>query len=284
MRWIVVACLVTTMSCGKRAAAPDRRAELERKLREESGEPLRAAATEYRELMAEQPDALRKIADAYGLRGERAARVEVLRTLILRGQDTRDERLKALELAHELGRVDDAMYQTGLGWLRTSLAREPWCATFAQLVTWTEGHPEHTQAIEEALAGCPRDSERAAWWTARARAPDAAADAACQAVSYGESTLAEQCLASGATGWRVDVATALRDDDRVGHLRAAAQAPDVTAYVLLELARTPGVPVAEACAALARARTIEVGWLPRAGDASAIEGRYRGLRQAASCP
>jgi hypothetical protein len=288
MRWLVgvVAFLVLGSCDGGRSSGPkpDRRAELERRLRAEAGDPLHAAATEYRELMGEHPDALRKIAEAYGRRGEHAAQFEVLRTLITREQGTTDERLPALELARKLGRVDEAMYKAGLGWIKEAAARDPWCRTFAQLVTWTEGRTEHAWAIEQALLGCPRDHERARWYTSRASQPGSrGADDACRAVVHGESSLAQMCVDRGATGWRLAVAKALLGEDRLANLGAAARDPEVTAFALLELARTPGVPTADACAALARARAIELGWLPRAGDLHALNGRYDALRRAASC-
>lgn len=286
MRWLVAACLVLGSCSDERSLArtPDRRAELERRLREEAGEPLHAAAAEYRELMGEHPDALRKIADAYGRRGEPVAQFEVLRALLMRGEGTTVERLTAIELARTLGRVDDATYNAGLGWLDQALRREPWCRTFAQLVTWTDGRPEHAPAIERALAGCPRDFERAGWYASRAAQPGepGAADA-CQAVVHGEVELARACVDGGVTGWRQRVARAVLGEDPVGNLTSAAREPEVTAFVLLRLAGTPGVPTAERCAALVRARAIELGWLLMAGDASAVKGRYDALERSESC-
>ena len=284
---MVAACLVLG-SCGdERSAArtPDRRAELERRLREEAGEPLHAAAAAYRELMGEHPDALRKVADAYGRRGEPAAQFEVLRALLLRGEGTTAERLTAIELARRLGRVDDATYAAGLGWLEQALAGDPWCRTFAQLVAWTDGRPEHARALDRALAGCPRDFERAGWYASRASQPggQGAADA-CQAVVHGEVELARACVEGGGAGWRQRVARAALGEDPVGHLTAAARESEVTAFVLLRLAQTPGVATAERCAALVRARTIELGWLPTAGAASAVKGRYDALERAGACP
>lgn len=287
MRWLVVGWLAL-WSCGddrSPARTPDRRAELERRLREEAGDPLHAAATEYRELMGEHPDALRTIADAYARRGERAAQFEVLRSVIMRGAGTTADRLTAIELARTLGKVDAATYTAGLGWLEQALAEEPWCRTFAQLVVWTEGRPEHAAAIDRALAGCPRDLERAGWYASRAARPGGGdPEDVCQAVVHGEVELARACVDRGGPGWRQGVARAMLGEDPAGNLVAAARVPEVTAFVLLRLANTPGVPVAERCAALARARAIELGWLPTAGAASAVEGRYAALRASAACP
>ncbi|MDQ3365155.1 MAG: hypothetical protein M3680_06985 [Myxococcota bacterium] len=288
MRTLALLACFGLWSCGDRQVGEgpaDRRAALERQLREQAGEPLLETARAYRELRAEHPDALRVVAEAFGRRGEREARFEVLRTLIMRGQGTVDDRLVALDLALELGRVDEATYASGLGWLDEALAAEPWCQTFELRVRWTVGRAEHERAIEQGLAGCPRDQERARWLALRVAAGSApGTGVACEAVVHGAVELARTCIDHGTPGWQQEVARALLDDDRPRRLAAAGREPDVPVFVLLELARTPEVPVAERCAALAAAQRRELGWLPRAGHAAAIAGRYDGPRRALSCP
>lgn len=284
MRTLAIACLFIVACNSKGSRSSDNRLrELERRLHEDVGESLKAVAAEYRELTGEKPDALRKIAAAHRRATERVEEFGVLRTLIIRDAATTDDRLRAVELLTLTERViDDKTYQTGLGWLNAAAEREPWCATFDQLVRWTQGHPEQEATIDRALAGCPRDYEQAKWHALRV--PTLGADAACDAVVHGELTLAQRCIDNGQSGWKVEVAKAVVGDKPLERLQAVSAAPNVTAFVLLLLAKAPGVSRDLACASLARAESIEVGWLPRAGGQSGIDGRYSALRKEAACP
>jgi hypothetical protein len=284
----VVASMIA-VSCGREPprTPPDRRAEVRQQLRSGGRAEVAIAAKEYRELMGEAPEALRTIADAYLRIGDEAAEFEVMRTLVARGHGTAADRLRVLELAQSRGMNDEALYRTGLTWLQEILAQEPWCATFAQLVDWTIGRPEHAAALDQALAGCPRDLERSRWLTdyaTQSADPLRAAQDACSAVVHGATELAVKCAKEGTMGWQLSVAKALLGDLPLDHLREASSHPDATAFVLLRFAQTPGVPAAEACSALARARSIETNWLPRAGAALGIDARYQVLGRQLGCP
>lgn len=252
-------------------------------LRQDGREAVERAAAEYRELRAEHPDALRTIADAYQRISDEAAELAVLRTLIVRGQATSSDKLRALRVALELDTVDDKTYAAGLTWLDEALVTDPWCASFALLVQWTAGRPEHDASIERALAGCPRDHERAAWFALRAERSGDAEDA-CNAVVHGEHALARRCITGGRVPWKLAVARAMLEAEPSKQLAGALTASEITPHVLLMYAAAPAVPRDDACAALARARTIETGWLPRAGSEAGIAGRYAALRQQRSCP
>jgi hypothetical protein len=280
---------VVAVSCGREPprAPPDRRAEVREQLRSGGRAEVAIAAKEYRELMGEAPEALRTIADAYLRIGDEAAEFEVMRALVTRGLGTATDRRRVLALAKSRGMNDDALYRMGLTWLQEIVVQEPWCATFSELVEWTRGRPEHAAALVQALAGCPRDLERSQWLTENAtQSTDAmrAAQDACSAVVHGATALAAKCAKDGTIGWQLSVAKALLGELPLDHLREASSHPDATVFVLLRFAQTPGVPAPEACSALARARSIETTWLPRAGDASAIAGRYHGLGRQLGCP
>jgi hypothetical protein len=283
VRWLVF--LVLAAACGNKGptSPPDSRlVELERVLRQGGRDVVRSAAAEYRELRAEHPDALRTVADAYARLGDEAAEFETVRTLVVRGQGMSEDKARALRLALELELVDETMYRTGLTWLEEMLNHEPYCATFALLVDWTNGRPEHRETLDRGLAGCPRDQERARWFALRAARSDSAEDA-CNAVVHGHHQLAERCLESETLGWRVGVARAMREGRVYEHLIPARSAPDVTVFVLRMYAASPDVPRDEACAALARAQEMEISWLPRAGHEAAIAARYDALRKQRGC-
>ncbi len=274
--------------CGKDAPkkpAEDRRAALQQQLRQGSRAEVATAAAEYRELMGEAPEALRTIADAYLRVSDEAGELEAMRALVARGQGTSEDRRRLLALAQERSKTDEALYRTGLTWLEEIAAKEPWCATYQQQVEWTEGRPEHAAALDLALTGCPRDLERSRWLAERAARKESTtrADDLCSAVAHGATDLATTCAQEGKNPWQLAFAKAILLQDVTANLRLAAASQDATVFVLLKLAQTPGLPLDEACAALERARALEVSWLPRAGDSSAIEGRYQGFRQQLHC-
>lgn len=274
------------LGCGKpEPKKPDRKAELEQLLKQGSRQEVASAAVEYRELSGESPESLRTIASAYSRISDEAAELEVMRALVSRGQGTNDDRRRVLELAADRAKTDDALYQTGITWLKEILEKEPWCDTYRQLVDWTKGRPEQAASLEQALAGCPRDLERAQWFTLRAAQsgnPDPSEDA-CSAVAHGATDLASRCATEGKTAWKVAVAKAILDQDAVANLRTALTSPDATPFVLVRFAQTPGVPREEACAALARALNIEKRGLPYASHAAAIDGNYQARRQQLGC-
>lgn len=281
---LIVGVAVSVPNCGPdRSVGHDRpvdrrdarRDKLEQNLREGGPSEITASALEYREIMDDTPAALRTIAEAYERVGNKQAAFEILRTLITRGHGTTTDKLRVLHLASETAHVDDALYRTGLKWLDQALIQEPWCATFSQLVTWTAGHAEHATALDRALAGCPRDRERATWFASR--------NEACNAAAHGDFGSARACIESHDVAWKVAVAKAILDKDALTNLRTAAKSPQITVFALLRLASTPGTPRDEACSALARAREKELAWTPVAGHSSAVEGRYTALRNAAGC-
>jgi hypothetical protein len=293
-RLFLLACLTTAAvavpaaGCGKadsKKPTEDRRAALQQQLRQGGRAEVAAAAAEYRELMGESPDALRTIADAYLRVSDEAGELEAMRAVVARGQGTAADRRRLLALAVERSKTDEALYRTGLTWLDEIAAAEPWCATFAQLVEWTSGRPEHAAALDRALAGCPRDLERGRWLAERAARPASPTrgEDLCSAVAHGATDLAATCVQEGKAPWQVAFAKAMLMQDVLANLRIAAASQDATVFVLLKHAQTPGLPLEEACASLERARAIEVSWLPRAGDPSAIEGRYQGLKQQLPC-
>ena len=114
--------LVSLHGCREKPSVEEvRKAELERILRDvflqERSEELRNAVTkaarEYRELTAESPEALRLIINAFRSAGDLRATLDVLQTLIARGQASRDDRFQAIELLLMLSQrnqivIDDA--------------------------------------------------------------------------------------------------------------------------------------------------------------------------------
>jgi hypothetical protein len=282
----LAAALSLALGCGKpEPKKPDRKAELEQLLKQGTRQEVAAAAKEYRELSGESPESLRTIASAYLRISDETAELEVMRALVSRGQGTNDDRRRVLELAADRAKTDDALYQTGITWLKEILEKEPWCDTYAQLVDWTKGRQEQAAALEQALAGCPRDTERARWFTMRAAQsgnPDPSEDV-CSAVAHGATDLASRCAIEGKTAWKVAVAKAILDQEAIPNLRMALTSPDATPFVMVRFAQTPGVPREEACSTLARARNVEKRWLPYASHAAAIEGHYQARRQQLGC-
>jgi hypothetical protein len=282
---LTVAVYVCLIGCGRDTGAPshdERVAQLKRRLSEDVGLQLAAAATEYRKLVGETPDALRTIAAAHRRAREDDAELEVLRTLVIRGQATSDDRVRAVRLL-STRKVDDRAYRIGLKWLSEATLQEPRCTTFALMVEWTDGHQEHDATIDLALSSCPREYERGEWFASRALKLRESADA-CDAVVNGRVDLAPLCIdGAKAEPWKIDAARGLTGNDRPIRLRNASAAKQATAFVLRELASTPGIARDEACAALTRAQAIELAWVGIGGERSTIEGRYAALRQAASC-
>ncbi|MBA3462040.1 MAG: hypothetical protein H0T46_18920 [Deltaproteobacteria bacterium] len=262
MRALVIFCLV---ACGgKRATHPDdERNRMEHVLRrDQDPTAVATAAREYRELMAEKPDALRLVAQAYSRIGDRRAAIDTLTTLISRGQATRDDRFRAIELLLLMagdGRtvIDEATYRTNLEWMHRELRGEPECSRWMKLVDWTQGRSEELASIDAALAVCKREGRRGQLFQARAKLTRDREDA-CQAIVRGTYNLehAQQC-ADGGTGWQVEVAKALLGQDPQTRLMSVLESPEITSFVLALYADTPGVEQAEACKALKRALGIE---------------------------
>lgn len=277
-RAAVIVAVMATFGCG-RDAPKDRRAALAQQLRTASRTELPAAAAAYRAALGEEPAVVREIADAYARVGDRDGELATLRPMIEAERGAPTDVRRALDLMLDAGPIDDATYQRGRSLLQQLLRAEPWCASYDLLVRWTEGHPEHPASLDQALAGCPRDEERARWLTARRR--DAAN--ACDAVVRGALTEAMRCVEGGGTSWQVLAARGVLGERPGDNLRAAAASPDATAFLLLQVARLADTPRDQACAALTRARAIEQAWLPKAGAPAAIAGRYDQLNRNAGC-
>ncbi len=278
MRAIVVL-WIALVACSGERKQEDRRAALQRSLRESAGEAFETAAREYRELLGERPEALRDLAAIHRDRGERTEELALLRTLILREQATTVDQLRAVELLlHEEARIDEPTYRTGLGWLTEALAREPSCETADSLVTWTDQRPERAQAIERALASCPIDHYRAGWFAMRVKFDP---PSACNAVIHGDTSAARGCVDASGAPWKIAVAKALLGEAPLENLRAASRDPGATVDVLVRLAGTPGVPTDEACQAISRASKLEATWPQRVP--AAVDAKYADLRKRAGC-
>jgi hypothetical protein len=287
--------LVSLHGCKERPSADEiRKAELERILRDvflqERSEELRNAVTkaarEYRELTAESPDGLRLIANAFRSAGDLRATLDVLQTLITRGQADRNDRFHAIDLLLMLSQknqivIDDATYQTNLRWLRRELEdKSLTCYRSLTFVKWTDGHPEALEAIELAFGRCPVEVNRAELFRRRFELRHNPEDA-CDAVVHGknsESELARRCVEGGSPGWKVEVAKAALGQDAAARLRSAINASDVTSHVLMEFAQTSAVSQEETCAAIARAERIELRW-----DQPSTVGAFAELRRQRSC-
>jgi len=279
---LFLALLVT--SCKNEATKQSRIQQLESVLSSGAPDAIPDAATEYRELRGEDPNALRLVASAYTRLQDKKAEFDVLRTIIMRGQGTRDDKLRAIKLALQIGSVSDIVYTTGRRWLDDALDEQPSCGTFGLLVEWTEGRAENGPAIDRALAGCPRDYERAHWLWLRA-ARTGSVDDACDSVAHGiggrgyERKAARQC-ATDSTGWKSRLAKAVLENTVPADLLTET---NLTAAVLLAIAASSTTTREEACRALVRAREIESSWLPVAGNAIELQERYRQLQKQRAC-
>lgn len=299
LRVQVVAVMLAGIGCRGSVEQPDRGAQLERTLleapRSEAGRAtVKVAAAEYRELMAEAPEALRTIAKAFYLTGDKRSALDVLGTLIVRGQATTSDRLRAIELLDALNAdgqlpIDAQTYQTNLDWLLSHLDREPRCDTFQMLVSWTFRHPEEGTAIDRALEACTDDTRQRALYERRAEMHGStAAEDACDAVVRGsnKTSLAQLCAEAGGTPWKVDVAKASLGQEPLVRLRRAASAAGATSFVLVQFAsQASGVSSQEACAALERAERIEMAW--RSGDEynqGFVRGRFAPMKRGRDCP
>ena len=287
--------LLFLVGCREKPSADQiRKAELERVLRDawfaEPSEALRNAVTrtarEYRELTADSPDALRQVVMALNAAGDHRAALDVLQTLIKRGQASREDRFEAIELLLRLSEkdqivIDDATYLTNLKWLRRELENESLgCYRNLTFVSWTDGHPEALEAIELAFGRCPVEVNRAELFKRRFELQHKPEDA-CNAVVHGmnsESELARLCIEGGSPGWKVEVAKAALGQDAPARLRSAINASDVTSHVLLEFVWTSAVSQEEMCAAIARAERIELRW-----DQPSTVGAFAELRRQRSC-
>jgi hypothetical protein len=289
--------LVLLLGCGQKkpiSADEVRRTEVEEFLRdtrrgldrsEERRAAVKNAAREYRELTAENPNALRIIASAFRSVGDRESELEVLRTLIVRGQAEREDRFHAIDLLRQMSWddqiiIDDATYQTNLAWLRRELTSEDSCTRNLILVRWTEAHPEALESIQLVLDRCRAEVNRADLFRRRFEIQHRPQDA-CDAVVNGSSheDLATVCVEQGTPGWKVEVSKAILGQDKQARLRRAIQAEDVTSFVLMEFVDTVAESREETCAALARARTIELGWL---GPAF-VDAKFDHLKRERGC-
>ena len=280
MRWLVALWFAFPLvACSDARQPEDRRAVLQRTLRESAGPAFDSAAREYRELLAERPEALRDIAEIHRQRGERAEELALLRTLILRKQATTKDQLRAawLLMANETP-IDEPTYRTGLGWVTDALDREPSCETADLLVKWTGGRAEQQRAIESALSRCSTDHYRAQWFGVRAKIHPASA---CDAVVHGDTSSARACVATDSAPWKVAAAKAVLGEAPLENLRAASRDPSATVYVLLRLASTTGIATAEACEAIARASKLEAAWPHR--HPAGVDATYAVLRKRAGC-
>lgn len=287
--------LLLLLGCREQPSADQiRKAELERILRDvflhERSEELRNAVTkaarEYRELTAESPEGLRLIVNAFRSAGDLRATLDVLQTLIARGQADRYDRFHAIDLLLMLSSsnqivIDDATYQTNLKWLRRALEDTSLtCSRNLTFVHWTEGHPEALEAIELAFGRCPVEVNRAELFGRRFELQHKPEDA-CDAVVHGtrsESELARVCVERGSPGWKVEVAKAALGQDAPARLRWAVNTSNVTSHVLKEFVRTSAVSQEETCAAIARAERIELRW-----DQPSTVGAFAELRRQRSC-
>jgi len=290
--------LVLLLACGqKKALSADevRRTEIEEFLRdtrrssersEEKRAAVKSAAREYRELTAEDPNALRNIASAFRSVGDRESELEVLRALIVRGQAEREDRFHAIDLLLQMSGddqiiIDDATYQTNLAWLRRELTSEDSCTRNLILVHWTEAHPEALESIQLVLDRCRAEVHRADLFRRRFEIQHRPQDA-CDAVVNGsshEKDLATVCVEQGTPGWKVEVSKAILGQDKQARLRRAIQAEDVTSSVLMEFVYTVAESREETCAVLARARSIESGWLSRAF----VDAKFDHLKRERGC-
>ncbi len=285
-RALIILCFV---ACGgHRTSTKDEvRTRLEQVLRQEQGrEAVTAAAREYREQMAEEPDALRLIAGAFERIGDRPAAIETLRTLIVRGQATSADRYQAIDIlltsvSEDRAVLDDATYRTNLEWMQREQQRQRECRRAITLARWAQGHPEELATNTAALDVCKQESRRADLFRARANLTKDPNDA-CQAVVHGDPELAQRCVDAG-SGWRVEVAKAVLGQDAQAHLKNAIISPDVTSYVLTLFARTPNVAPSDACRALARAQDLELRSADDAANRSATIGRFEGLKRDRGC-
>jgi hypothetical protein len=287
--------LLSLVGCREKPSADQiRKAELERIMRDawfaERSEALRGAVTkaarEYRELTADSPDGLRQVAITFNAVGDHRAALDVLQTLVKRGQASRDDRFETIDLLLMLSQknqivIDDATYQTNLKWLRRELEDESLsCYRNLTFVSWTEGHPEALEAIELAFGRCPVEVNRAELFRRRFELQHKPEDA-CDAVVHGmnsESEVARLCVEGGSPGWKVEVAKAALGQDAPARLRSAINASDVTSHVLMEFVRTSAVSQEETCAAIARAERIELRW-----DQPSTVGSFDELRRQRSC-
>ena len=287
LRFVIVVALA---ACGSKRSSnqEDERARLEDTLRrEQSRAAVKDAARAYRELMGEAPEALHLVADAFERVGDRQGAIETLQTLVARGHANREHRFRLIDLfllstSEERREIDAATYQTNLEWLQRELQGVRECARWMTLVAWTHRRPEEDRSISAALEVCKDDSRRAELFRARAALTKDPEDA-CQAVVHGAPDLADQCAAAGA-GWRRDVADALLGRNVREKLTNAIASREATPYVLTLFARTPEIPVSEACSALTRAEEVELGWSPKdPGHRAATLGRYEVLKRDRGC-
>ena len=243
-------------------------------------------AREYRELTGDSPDGLRQVVMTLRAVGDHMAALDVLQTLVRRGQASRGDRFEAIDLLLMLSRknqivIDDATYQANLKWLRRELEdKSLTCYRNLTFVGWTDGHPEALETVELAFGRCPVEVNRAELFRRRFELQHKPADA-CDAVVHGmnsESELARLCVERGSPGWKVEVAKAALGQDAPARLRWAINTSDVTSHVLMEFVRTSAVSQEETCAAIARAERIELRW-----DQPSTVGSFNELRRQRSC-
>lgn len=300
VRAITFALLACNLACGSgdkpQNRTEQRRAALEAVLDDlplgDAGvidrQVLETAAREYRALMGDSAEALHVIAKAWRRVGDETAELEIWRTLIQRGHATREDRFHAiriilsLRLKGDASYFDDATYRANLVWLRRELENDRECKHHLLLAVWTLGRNEELAAIDQALRMCRDEIDRLVLHERRhvlLGRPEDACDAIVN--GSGDRELGHRCL-KAPSSWKTQFARVVVQHASPETLRSIVNEPGITSHVL-EFFALWTVSDTDACAALDRAKEIQLGWDDNEPDPAMVDSRLDAAKRVRSC-